>query len=161
MRFGACAHSVTLGVTREHECTPSAAGTRALRRGTERSPVTVPGCSTAPVAVGNVRVRIGKLPVRPSARVATPPDVAQPARSTQTMSAGRDLMAALYTRRAPSTRARRRARAADPSRYFLPQSGAGTGPPAGPGRGAPPGRAATPSAGPRVRSAWARTPRPP
>src|SRR3989442_4802988 len=158
MRFSACAHSVTLGVTPEHECSTITAGTRSLPPGTERSPVTVPGCSTAPVAVGNVRVRIGKLPVRPSARVATPPDVAQPARSTQTMSAGRDLMAALYTRRAPSTRARRRARASDRSRYFSPQSGAATSRSAGTWRSASRRRAATTSAVSGVGSPRSRTP---
>src|SRR3989442_7532995 len=120
MRFSACAHWVTLGVTREHECSTITAGTRSLPPGTERSPVTVPGCSTAPVAVGNVRVRIGKLPVRPSARVATPPDVAQPARITQSMNAGRDLMSALYTLRAPSKRARKRRRPAEHNSDLMP-----------------------------------------
>src|SRR5467141_1308602 len=98
MRFSARAHSVTLGVTPEHDWSTIPAGARALPPGSEMSPVTVPGCSTAPVAVGNVRVRIGKLPVRPSVRVATTPDVPQPARRTQTRSAGTDLKAALYTR---------------------------------------------------------------
>src|ERR1700682_3138230 len=83
MRFSARAHSVTLGVTPAHECSTITPGTRPLApAGSERSAVTVPGASTAPGTVGNVLVKIGKLPVRPSASVATPPDVAQPASTT-------------------------------------------------------------------------------
>src|SRR6267378_8161958 len=79
MRFSSRAHSVTLGVTPAHEWSTITAGTRPLPAGNDRSPVIVPGCSTISGLVGSVLVKIGKLPVRPSASVTTPPDVAQPA----------------------------------------------------------------------------------
>src|SRR5260370_27793433 len=82
MRFSSRAHSVTLGVTPAHEWSMITAGTRPLPAGNDRSPVIVPGCSTISGLVGSVLVKIGKLPVRPSASVTTPPDVAQPASTT-------------------------------------------------------------------------------
>src|SRR6267142_1767753 len=82
MRFSARAHTVRLGVTPVHEWSTITAGTRSLPAGSDKSPVIVPGCSTISGLVGSVLVRIGKLPVRPSASVATPPDVAQPASTT-------------------------------------------------------------------------------
>src|SRR5207248_11663364 len=82
MRFSSRAHSVRLGVTPVHEWSTITAGTRSRPAGKDTSPVIVPGCSTISGLVGSVLVKIGKLPVRPSASVTTPPDVAQPASTT-------------------------------------------------------------------------------
>src|SRR5437660_12220927 len=82
MRFSSRAHSVRLGVTPVHEWSTITAGTRSRPAGNVRSPVIVPGGSTVSGLVGSVLVKIGKLPVRPSASVTTPPDVAQPASTT-------------------------------------------------------------------------------
>src|SRR5256885_16727238 len=82
MRFSSRAHSVRLGVTPVHEWSTITAGTRSRPAGNDRSPLIVPGCSTISGLVGSVLVKIGKLPVRPSASVTTPPDVAQPASPT-------------------------------------------------------------------------------
>src|SRR5258708_78665 len=82
MPFSSRAHSVRLGVTPVHEWSTIMAGTRSLPAGNDKSPVIVPGCSTISGLVGSVLVKIGILPVRPSASVATPPDVAQPASTT-------------------------------------------------------------------------------
>src|SRR5256885_3688710 len=82
MRFNSRAHSARLGVTPVHEWSTITAGTRSRPAGNDRSPSIVPGCSTISGLVGSVLVKIGKLPVRPSASVTTPPDVAQPASTT-------------------------------------------------------------------------------
>src|SRR2546430_4306210 len=82
MRFSSRAHSARLGVTPVHEWSTITAGTRSRPAGNDRSPSIVPGCSTISGLVGSVLVKIGKLPVRPSASVTTPPDVAQPASTT-------------------------------------------------------------------------------
>src|SRR2546430_2633476 len=106
MRFSSRAHSVTLGVTPVHEWSTITAGTRPLPAGNDRSAVIVPGCSTISGLVGSVFVKIGKLPVRPSA------DVAQPASTTSARTTDASLpVCALHIARALDEGAQAGARA--------------------------------------------------
>ena len=89
MPFSVRAQSPISGVTPAHEWSTITAGTRPLPAGKERSPVTEAGCSMAPGRVGYVSVRMGNVPVRPSARLAVPADVAQPVRQATPTSARR------------------------------------------------------------------------
>src|SRR5262249_23386208 len=111
MRFSACAQSVMLGVTPAHECNTMIAGVRPPPAGNERSPVTVPGCSTAPGRVGNVLVRMGNVPTRPSASVATPLDIAHPASNAESRPTPRRLRSPLDSTRALDEGAQAKARA--------------------------------------------------
>src|SRR5262249_22246665 len=111
MRFSVCAQSVMLGVTPAHECNTMIAGMRLRPAGNERSPVTVPGCSTASGRVGKVLVRMGNVPTRPSASVATPPDIAHPASHAESRPAPRRLRSPLDSTRALGEGAQAKARA--------------------------------------------------
>src|SRR2546423_10838807 len=125
MRFNSRAHSARLGVTPVHEWSTITAGTRSRPAGNDRSPSIVPGSSTIPGLVGSVLVKIGKLPVRPSASVTTPPDVAQPASTTTASTTDRSLAGGtLHTARALDEGAQAGARAR-PSEGLRPAPGGG------------------------------------